>query len=94
MIADRRQATPEQITYSDEMVGMVEAALRGARKEDREAFILYAVEGFTPDEIAATTERKDDDVRKSINNARTHLKKTLHIANPFKERLLQPPRIA
>ena len=94
VIADRRQATPEEITYSDEMVGMVEAALRGARKEDREAFILYAIEGFTVDEIAATTERKDDDVRTSINNARTHLKRTLHIANPFKEKLLQHSRIA
>ncbi|PYX92053.1 MAG: hypothetical protein DMG67_08065 [Acidobacteria bacterium] len=80
VIADRRQA--------------MEAALLRARKEDREAFILFAVEGFTLDEIAATTERGGDDVRKSINNARTHLKKTLHIANPFKDRLLQHSRIA
>ncbi len=94
VIADRRQATPEEITYSDEMVAMVEAALLRARKEDREAFILFAVEGFTLDEIAATTERHGDEVRKSINNARTHLKKTLHIPNPFKDRLLQHSRIA
>jgi DNA-directed RNA polymerase specialized sigma24 family protein/ribosome-associated translation inhibitor RaiA len=94
VIADRRQATPEEITYSDEMINLVEVALLRAKKEDREAFILYAVEGFTLDEIATTTERNDEQVRKSIHNARTYLKKTLHIPNPFKDRLLQHSRIA
>jgi len=94
VIADTRQATPEEITYSDEMVNLVEAALLRAKKEDREAFILFAVEGFTLEEIAATTERNGEQVRKSINNARTHLKKRLRIPNPFRDRLLQHSRIA
>jgi RNA polymerase sigma factor (sigma-70 family) len=94
VIPDWRQATPEQITYSDEMVMMVEVALGRAKKEDREAFILYAVEGFTLGEIAATTDRKDEEVRKSIHNARAHLKKTLTTANPYREKLLEHSRIA
>lgn len=94
VIADRRQATPEEITYSDEMVALVEAAMRRARKEDREAFILYTVEGFTLDEIATITERGDEQVRKSIHNARVHLKKMLHISHPSMDKLLQHSRIA
>jgi ribosomal subunit interface protein len=94
VIADRRTATPEEITYSDEMVSLVEGALLGARREDREAFILYAVEGFTLDEIAATTDRKDEQVRQSIHAAREHLKKTLRVPDPFKTKILQHSRIA
>jgi RNA polymerase sigma factor (sigma-70 family) len=94
IIADRRIATPEEITYSDEMISLVESALLGARREDREAFILYAVEGFTLDEIAATTDRKDEQVRQSIHAAREHLKKTLRVPDQFKSKILQPSRIA
>ena len=93
IIADGR-ATPEEITYSDEMISLVEGALLGARREDREAFILYAVEGFTLDEIAATTDRKDEQVRQSIHAAREHLKKTLHVPDQFKSKILQHSRIA
>ena len=93
IIADGR-ATPEEITYSDEMISLVEGALLGARREDREAFILYAVEGFTPDEIAATTDRKDEQVRQSIHAAREHLKKTLRVPDQFKSKILQHSRIA
>lgn len=94
VIADSRTATPEEITYSDEMVALVESALLSARREDREAFILYAVEGFTLDEIAATTDRKDDQVRDSIHAAREHLKKTLRDPDPFKTKILQHSKIA
>ena len=48
VIADRRVSTPEQIASSDEMLRLVEVALRGTDRSAREAFILYAVEGFTP----------------------------------------------
>jgi RNA polymerase sigma factor (sigma-70 family) len=94
VIPDRRQATPEEITYSDEMVGLVELALRSANKQDREAFVLYAIEGFTLHEIAAISERNDEEVRKSIHDARTHLKKRLQNSHLFKAKLLQHTRIA
>ena len=47
-IADRRVTTPEQAAYSDEMVAVVQAALRGVDRTDREAFLLYGIEGFSP----------------------------------------------
>jgi RNA polymerase sigma factor (sigma-70 family) len=94
VIADRRVATPEQVAASDEMITLVEAALLGARQPDRDAFILFAVEGFTPEEIAVITDRKVDEVRASIQNAREHLRKALPVPNEFKDKLLEHSRTA
>jgi RNA polymerase sigma factor (sigma-70 family) len=82
VIADRRIATPEQIASSDEMMRLVESALRGTDRHAREAFILHALEGFTPDEIAAITDRKPDEVRASVSTAREHLRKSPLFTNP------------
>jgi RNA polymerase sigma factor (sigma-70 family) len=93
-IADLGMATPEDIAYSEEVINLMEAALQQARPEDREAFLLYAVEGFTPDEIAVISERKPEDVRKSVMFARECLKKALPIPDEFKSKLLQRSKIA
>ncbi|MGZ5234124.1 MAG: sigma factor-like helix-turn-helix DNA-binding protein, partial [Burkholderiales bacterium] len=65
-----------------------------ARREDREAFILYAIEGFTIEEISATTDRSATDVRKSIETARELVKKDVPTGSVFKEKLLQHTKIA
>jgi len=93
-IGDPRVATPEDIAATDEMVELVEASLLGAPREDREAFILFAIEGFTLEEIAATTDRRPPDVKRSIEAARERLRKSLPAANPFKERLLHHSKTA
>ena len=89
VIADSRVSTPEQIASSDEMLRLVEIALRGTDRSAREAFILYAVEGFTPDEIAAITDRKPDDVRASVTIAQEHLRKSAMFATPSKQKTVQ-----
>jgi DNA-directed RNA polymerase specialized sigma24 family protein/ribosome-associated translation inhibitor RaiA len=90
--ADLRTSTPEQIASSDELVMQVETALLGAKREDREAFILFAVEGFTPQEIAAISDRALEQVHASIGAARSHLKKTVATPREFQN---QPrPRTA
>jgi RNA polymerase sigma factor (sigma-70 family) len=94
VIADRRVSTPEQIASSDEMINQVEAALLEADRKDRDAFILFAVEGFTPQEIAAISDRKPEDVRASIERARERLKGTVTMPNEFKDKLLEHSRIA
>jgi len=93
-IPDRGTATPEEIAYSDEMIGLIEAALLGARGTDREAFLLFAVEGFSPEEIAMIGDRTVEQVRASILAAREHLCRTLPVPNEFKEKLLQQTKIA
>lgn len=87
-------STPEEIAASDEMISLIEGALLGARKEDREAFLLYAVEGFTPEEIAAISDRSVEAVRSSVIAAREHLRKSLPVPNEFKDKLLQHSKIA
>lgn len=89
VIADRRTATPEDIAYSDEMITLVQFALNGAARPDQEAFILYAIEGFSLDEIAIITDRQPEEVRDAIARAREHLRKSPPIANQFKDKLLQ-----
>ena len=88
IIADRRVSTPEQIASSDELLRLVESALRGTTRSAREDFILFAVEGFTPDEIAAITDRKLDDVRASVSIAQEHLRKSAVFAASSKQILV------
>jgi DNA-directed RNA polymerase specialized sigma24 family protein/ribosome-associated translation inhibitor RaiA len=94
IIPDRGTSTPEEIAASDEMITQVEGALLGAKAQDREAFLLYAVEGFTPDEIAVISDRSVDQVRASVIAARDHLRKALPVSEKVKEKLLQHSRIA
>jgi RNA polymerase sigma factor (sigma-70 family) len=94
LIADTRTATPEATVYSEEMVTMVEAALLKAQPQDREAFLLYVVEGFTPDEISVISDRPVDQVRKSVVSAREFLRKALPMPDEFKDKLLQHAKIA
>jgi RNA polymerase sigma factor (sigma-70 family) len=88
-IADERAATPEQIAYSDEMITLVQFALRNASRPDREAFILYAIEGFSLTEIATIVDRPPEQVRQSVQNAREALRRGLPVENPLKDKLLQ-----
>ena len=94
VIADVRASTPEASAAGDEMIELVEYALLGAKPGDREAFLLYAVEGFAPDEIAVITSRPVDQVRTSIARAREHLRKSLVAPDQFKDKLLQHSKIA
>lgn len=89
IIADRKMATPEEIAYSDEMITLVQAALRGARSADREAFVLYAVEGFSIEEISGITDRTPQQVHSSIVAGRERLRNSPPIPNRFKDKLLQ-----
>jgi RNA polymerase sigma factor (sigma-70 family) len=92
-IADRRIATPEQIAYTDEMVRMVEDALLKAPKEDREAFVLFAIEGFSLKEIAAVTDHEPEQVQQSVNAAREFLIKNLPSPNPFAKKILEHTKL-
>jgi len=91
-IADRRVTTPEQAAYSDEMVALVEAALRGADRTDREAFLLYGIEGFSLAEIAAITGRHPEAVRESIERARERVRNAPSVAQEFQKELLSKTR--
>jgi RNA polymerase sigma factor (sigma-70 family) len=87
-IPDRRVSTPEQAAYSDEMIALVQAALRGAGRADREAFLLYGIEGFSLGEIAAITGRHEEAVRESVQRARDCVRSAPSLAGEFHQELL------
>ncbi|MGA7080334.1 MAG: sigma factor-like helix-turn-helix DNA-binding protein [Terriglobales bacterium] len=87
-IPDRRVSTPEQDAYSDEMIALVQAALRGADRTDREAFLLYGIEGFSLGEIAAITGRHLEAVRESVQRARDCVRNAPSVASEFHQELL------
>ncbi len=89
VIADRRTSTPEEIASSDEMIALVQFALDGASRADRETFVLHALEGFSVDEISAITDRKPEEVQNSILNAREYLRRSAPLADRFKDRIVQ-----
>ena len=94
LIPNRGVATPEESAASDEMVRMIVLALLGTKTEDREAFLLYGIEGFTVDEISVISSRTGDAVRVSIKTAREHLKKNLPAPVALKDKLLQNTKLA
>ncbi len=92
-IADRRVSTPEQVAYSDEMNALVQAALRGVDRTDREAFLLYGIEGFSLTEIAAITGRHGEAVRDSVQRARDCVRNAPSIASEFPQALAAKRRM-
>jgi len=82
-IADRRIANPEQNAYSDEMVTLVQGALEGVDRTDREAFLLYGIEGFSLNEIASITGRHPEAVRESVQRARDCVRKAPSVVKEF-----------
>jgi len=91
-IADRRIASPEQTAYSDEMMAIVHAALSGVDRTDREAFLLYGIEGFSLNEIASITGRHPEAVRESVERARDCVRKTPTVAREFQKDLFVKSR--
>lgn len=85
MIADNSATTPEDIAYSDELISLVQFALRNASRSDREMFVLHTLEGFSVMEIAAITDRMPDDVRSAISSARERLRRSAPLRSGFKE---------
>jgi len=81
-------STPEQAAYSDEMIALVQSALRGADRTDREAFLLYGIEGFSLGEIAVITGRHEEAVRESVQRARDCVRSAPSLAGEFRQELL------
>ncbi|HVJ06174.1 MAG TPA: HPF/RaiA family ribosome-associated protein [Candidatus Saccharimonadales bacterium] len=88
LIADHRGSTPEDDASRDELMGMVERALRRATKHQREAFLLFTMEGFRLTEIAAITERTAEQVQADVTVAREHLRRSLINAGERRQKLV------
>jgi RNA polymerase sigma factor (sigma-70 family) len=89
VIPDTTANNPEELAAQEELITLVETTLRDAGRNEAEAFILYAIEGFTPEEIADITNRSVEEVRTSIRKAREHLQRVLPIKDPLKDKLVE-----
>jgi RNA polymerase sigma factor (sigma-70 family) len=94
VIRDESVRTPEEILAGDEMVDQLDVVLREVQAQDREAFVLYTLEGFTVDEISRLAGRPAEQVRQSIHDARTHIQQKLPTQNQLRKSLLLHSRVA
>ena len=94
IIRDENVRTPEEIMAGDEFVAQLDVVLHGVKAGDREAFVLYTLEGFTVEEISRLAGRTGDQVRQSIQTARTHIQQKLPMQNQLRKSLLHHSRVA
>src|SRR5271167_52233 len=94
LVPDPTADSPEDLAAQHELFSLVEMTLRSAGRNEREAFLLYTIEGFTLAEVAEITNLKVEDVRASIRRAREHLQRDLPVKDPLKEKLVEYSRTA
>ncbi len=94
IIRDESVRTPEEIMAGDEFVAQLDVVLHGVKTSDREAFVLYTLEGFTVDEISRLAGRSAEQVRQSIQTARVHIQQKLPTQNQLRKSLLHHSRVA
>lgn len=88
-VPDQASNSPEELAARQELISLVETTLRSSGPNEREAFILFTVEGFTVEEIADITNRSAEQVRNSIRSAREHLQRVLPLNDPLSEKLVE-----
>jgi len=88
LIADQHGSTPEDEVSRQELMTMVERALRGATPQQREAFLLFTMEGFRLAEIATITQRTAQQVQADISSAREHLRRSLVAVGERRQKLV------
>jgi RNA polymerase sigma factor (sigma-70 family) len=94
VISDASVRTPEQIFLGEEMVAQLDIVLHEVNALDREAFVLYTLEGFTVEEISRLVDRPPEQVRKSIQQARSRVRQKLPEQNQYRRSLLRRSRVA
>src|SRR5262249_1608183 len=93
-IRDANVRTSEEIFAGEEMVAQLDIVLHEVKTEDREAFVLFTLEGFTVEEISRLAGRPAEEVRKSIHHVREWVQKKLPEGNQYRRSLLRRSRVA
>jgi len=94
IIRDQNVRTPEEIFAGGEMVAQLDIVLRGVGPREREAFVLYALEGFTMEEISRITDLPSDTIRQFIRITRDRIQRSLPAENELRQTLLHHSRVA
>lgn len=94
IIRDENVRTPEEIFAGGEMIAQLDVVLRGVGPREREAFVLYALEGFTMEEISRITDLPADTIRQFIRITRDRIQRSLPAENELRQTLLHHSRVA
>jgi RNA polymerase sigma factor (sigma-70 family) len=94
VIRDANVRTPEEIFAGEEMVAQLDIVLHEVKTDDREAFVLYTLEGFTIEEISRLAGRPAEEIRKSIQHVRERVQKKLPEENQYRRSLLRRSHVA
>ncbi len=77
LLADPHTDSPEEVLAREEMATRLEKAVAGLPNSLRESFVLFALEGFTSDEVAMMTGKTPDQVLAEVEEARELLRREL-----------------
>ncbi|MGH9534900.1 MAG: sigma factor-like helix-turn-helix DNA-binding protein [Terriglobales bacterium] len=86
---DPTMATPEDIAYSSEMVTLLAAALQRLPAQQREQLVLFALEGFSIEELAMLSGRPPGTVRAELQAASLALEQQTDIPGDLRRRLVE-----
>lgn len=86
---DPEAPTPEDIAYSSEMVTLLAAALERLPGQQREELVLFAIEGFSIDELAMLSGRPPRAIRSELEAANATLAQQTGIPGSWRRRLVE-----
>lgn len=92
IIPDPSAATPEDVAYSNEVVTLLQVALDRLPPRQREDLALFAIEGFTLDELAMLSRRPPEEVRRDLSQANDHLARQQDIPGELRQILVEQTR--
>lgn len=86
---DAAAPTPEDIAYSSEMVTLLTAALERLPPRQREEMVLFAMEGFSIDELAMLSGRPPAAIRSELGAANAALARQTGIQGELRRHLVE-----
>lgn len=79
LLQDSGSSNPELLLQRQEVAGSLQKAIANLPLNVRESFVLFALEGFTSDEVAMMSGKRPEDVIAEVDDARRQLQKKLQI---------------
>lgn len=88
-LPDAQATTPEDEAANMEMMEQLDQALRTVPADQRRAFVLRTIEGFSVEEVAQVVGQEPQQVLKLLTEARDQVVKKLPPSNALKSKLIQ-----
>ncbi|HUV12864.1 MAG TPA: HPF/RaiA family ribosome-associated protein [Acidobacteriota bacterium] len=79
LLQDGQSSNPEEIMEKEEVEEQLHRSIARLPASLRESFVLFALEGFTSDEVAMMTGKSPDEVVKDVESARSALRKDMKL---------------